>query len=233
RVNVLEWLVSGLADDLARKAPAASELETLRAARELLGRLDAFLSESLGQAYPGTRLLREALERSERQAAPEPETAPGPSAAGPAADGVRCASETGVVPSGGARGGDPGDPRLPRAVPGPERAELLQRRAARRRDDPSLHRAGATRRRKRRARPGRRGSGGRPAGRGGGAGGGACRPRRDREEPGSLSRGPARDRLGAGALPVAASGGAALRPRRADSACARPPGGSRPRGGGA
>ncbi len=90
RVNVLEWLVSGLADDLARKAPASSELETLRAARELLGRLDAFLSESLGQAYPGTRLLREALERSERQAAPEPETAPGPSAAGrpePAATG--------------------------------------------------------------------------------------------------------------------------------------------------
>ena len=79
RVNVLEWLVAGLADDLARKPPASTEVPTLKAARELLARLDGILGEGLGAAYPGTRLLREALERSERQA--EPETAQGPASA--------------------------------------------------------------------------------------------------------------------------------------------------------
>jgi type VI secretion system protein VasJ len=77
RVNLFEWLITGLADDLTRKAPGASEAETLKSAREMLLRLDALLGENLGAAHPGARVLREALERSERQAAPAAETAPG------------------------------------------------------------------------------------------------------------------------------------------------------------
>src|SRR3989442_7235623 len=58
RVNVLEWLVSGLAEDPARKAPASSERGTLRAAPELLGRPDNVPSANLDQDHPRTRLPR-------------------------------------------------------------------------------------------------------------------------------------------------------------------------------
>lgn len=86
RANLLDWLITGLADDLARRSATAGETEAIQKARGLLKEIDALLAESLGAAYPGVRLLRDALERQEAMAQPaEPaaavETAPASEAA--------------------------------------------------------------------------------------------------------------------------------------------------------
>ncbi len=70
RVNLLEWLVTGLADDVGRQASAAADVEALRAVRERVAGLDDFLRERLGPSYPGVRVLRDALSRREELAQP-------------------------------------------------------------------------------------------------------------------------------------------------------------------
>ncbi len=84
RANLLEWLISGLADDVARRPAKAADLEAVTTARAELAKLDEALDERLGAAYPGVRLLREALSRQEELARPgQPEAAPTAEAAAP------------------------------------------------------------------------------------------------------------------------------------------------------
>src|SRR5207247_2623108 len=91
---LLDWLVTGLADDLGGRAAGPSDVEHLKRARESLSVLDERLDEGLAKSYPGVRLLRDALSALEEgvQSAEVPapvveETpaAPGPETAAPQA----------------------------------------------------------------------------------------------------------------------------------------------------